>query len=96
MLDLVTPRLEVLAVLTDDGDPLGSEPAVAAVDEVDEVAPPQPAKPTTTAPTTAKVRNREVWRRVPCTGDLIDVPSLLQPFTPPARIAPPVVPAACR
>ena len=96
MLDLVTPRLEVLAVLTDDGDPLGSDAAVAGVDEVDDVAPPQPANATTTAPATAKVRNREVRGRVPRTGGLIDVPCLLQPFTPPARIAPPVVPATCR
>jgi hypothetical protein len=51
----VIPRVEVLAVLTADGDAL-DDPLVddvPVVDVVDEADPPHPAVPTRTAPTTA-------------------------------------------
>jgi hypothetical protein len=55
MLDLVTPRVEVLAELTGDGDaPLGPlADWVAVVDVVDDAEAPHPAVTTRTAPTTA-------------------------------------------
>jgi hypothetical protein len=55
MLWAVTPRVEVLAVLTEDGEAL-EVPLVdwlPVVDVVDEADPPHPAVPTRTAPTTA-------------------------------------------
>jgi hypothetical protein len=57
MLSAVTPRVEVLAVLTEEGEapevPLVDE--LPVVDVVDEAEAPHPAVPTRTAPTTAIV-----------------------------------------
>jgi hypothetical protein len=64
MLSAVTPRVEVLAVLTEDGDttevPLVD--GLPAVDVVDEAEAPHPAVPTRTAPTTAMVPINEERR----------------------------------
>jgi hypothetical protein len=56
MLVAVTPRLEVLAELTGDGDaPLGPVvDCVAVVEVVDDAEAPHPAVTTRTAPSTAK------------------------------------------
>jgi hypothetical protein len=65
MLCLVTPRDEVLAVLTEEGepavDPLVDGVAVEVV--VDEAVAPQPAAPMSTTPMTARVRNGMANRR---------------------------------
>jgi hypothetical protein len=64
MLVVVTPRVEVLAELTGDGDaPLGPlVDWVAVVEVVDDAEAPHPAVPTRTAPTTANAPTSEEWR----------------------------------
>ncbi len=57
MLSLVTPRLEVLAVLTEEGEPVGL-PLDAVEDVLDELELLQPAAPIRITPAAAKARTR--------------------------------------
>jgi hypothetical protein len=94
MAELVTPRDEVLAVLTELG-PLVEVPT-AVVDVLDGDGEPQAAVPTMTAPTTkVRIPIERGHRTVPF-RDRISLPVGFRRFSPLICIAPSSAPVPCR